>query len=170
MSNSFIDVFDLARQGSSVSGACALSDLDRFGETLPAQTGQVQWQAQGEYNAAGQLFLSVQAQAVAVLECQRCLTLFEKPLKVSNRLELVRRESDLEGDDDPDAIERIVGSNRFDLLALIEDELILALPYVPRHDVCQPKVSSVPQLEVVEDTKRPSPFAVLGKLKKPPTN
>lgn len=169
MEGRFIDIFELARAGASLSGELALSELPRFGEGLPAQTGRVQWQARGEYNAAGQAFLSVQAQAIAVLECQRCLTLFEQPLRVSNRLELVRSDAALEGDDAPDALERIVGSDRFDLLGLIEDELILVLPYVPRHEVCPAGAGQAQQEEPAEEAKRPSPFAVLGKLKKPPT-
>ena len=32
--------------------------------------------------------------------------------------------------------EKVVGSHHFDLLAQIEDELILSVPYVPKHDVC----------------------------------
>ena len=173
MESRFINAFAVARDGVSLSGELKLSDLERFCQGLPARAEQasnrVQWQVQGEYNAAGQAFLSVQAQAVAVLECQRCMSLFEQPLQVSNRLELVRNNKALEGDDAPDAIERIVGSDRFDLLALIEDELILVLPYVPRHDICPSKEGQVEQAkaEPVEDAKRPSPFAVLSKLKTP---
>lgn len=164
----FVDALGLARAGESRSGECDLSELARFCQDLPVQAGKVQWQVQGEYNAAGQAFLSVQAQTVALLECQRCLSLFELPLLVSNRLELVRNNTALEGDDAPDAVERIVGSSRFDLLALIEDELILVLPYVPRHDVCPSQAGQASQEEEpTEDAKRPSPFAVLGKLKKP---
>lgn len=61
--------------------------------------------------------------------------------------------------------EKVVGSHHFDLLAQIEDELILSVPYVPKHDVCpgaQAKDSEASQEPVV---KRPSPFAVLEQLK-----
>ena len=103
-------------------------------------------------------------------------------------LQLVKSESDLDdgftngdvtdgsaGSDDEDEEgngfvsnqpEKVVGSHHFDLLAQIEDELILSVPYVPKHDVCpgaQAKVSDVPQEEPA--VKRPSPFAVLEQLK-----
>ena len=162
----FVDAFGLARAGQYLSGELALAEFTRFCEGLTPQAGRVQWQVQGEYNAAGQAFLTVQAQTIAVLECQRCLRLFEQPLQVSNRLEVVRSDRSLEGDDAPDAVERIVGSSRFDLQALIEDELILVLPYVPRHEVCPSKTVETPRVEPTENAKRPSPFAVLGKLKK----
>ena len=61
--------------------------------------------------------------------------------------------------------EKVVGSHHFDLLAQIEDELILSVPYVPKHEVCpgaQAKVSDALDEPAV---KRPSPFAVLEQLK-----
>jgi uncharacterized protein len=62
--------------------------------------------------------------------------------------------------------EKVVGSHHFDLLAQVEDELILSIPYVPKHDVCpgaQAKASEAPAEEPA--VKRPSPFAVLEQLK-----
>ena len=37
---------------------------------------------------------------------------------------------------DDDEVEVIVGSRQFDLVDLIEEELLLSLPLVPKHDVC----------------------------------
>ncbi len=60
-----------------------------------------------------------------------------------------------------------------DLLALVEDELLLALPIVPAHDpeVCQHPAGFVvedePESSEVED-KRPNPFSVLAQLKRDP--
>lgn len=62
--------------------------------------------------------------------------------------------------------EKVVGSHHFDLLAQVEDELILSIPYVPKHDVCpgaQAKAGEAPEEEPA--VKRPSPFAVLEQLK-----
>lgn len=70
-----------------------------------------------------------------------------------------------------DALE--VGEEPLDLLALVEDELLLALPIVPAHDpeVCQHPAGFVvedePESSEVED-KRPNPFSVLAQLKRDP--
>jgi uncharacterized protein len=85
--------------------------------------------------------------------------------------ELVRRESDLSDDepdeDDLDAPEQIVGSPKFDLCELLEDELILEVPYVPRHDQCPETAELDAQAdEIASRQEPPSPFAVLGQLKK----
>ena len=56
----------------------------------------------------------------------------------------------------------------FNLLELLEDELLMAMPAAPAHDVCpvavQFKVAD-PDFEE-ETTKKPNPFALLAALKK----
>jgi uncharacterized protein len=87
--------------------------------------------------------------------------------------ELVVRESDLDQgdleDNDIDAPEKIMGSPTFNLLDLVEDEMILEVPYVPRHDTCPESVggaeTEAQAADSAEEVQRPSPFAVLGQLK-----
>ena len=58
-------------------------------------------------------------------------------------------------------------SREFNLMELIEDELLMALPLVPRHEMCpvQPKMTvSDDDFESTSGDK-PNPFAVLGSLK-----
>ncbi|WP_397474355.1 YceD family protein [Pusillimonas sp.] len=174
MSREVVDLFALAApegsgrnptQPRQVSGRRALSGFSRLIEGLPPQAdSQVQWSLQGEGTTAGRRFIEVRAHAEVTLECQRCLQPFVLPLRVENRLEVVRSPTELEDDDET---ERIVGSPKFDVLELIEDELILSLPSVPKHDVCTslpggPEPADQPD----EEAARPSPFAALEKLKK----
>jgi uncharacterized protein len=79
--------------------------------------------------------------------------------------------------DDESEEDVLVASKTFDLLELIEDELIMSLPIVPRHEHC---TSQIPhEFEADEalfdesepDAKtsaasRPNPFSVLEKIKK----
>lgn len=108
--------------------------------------------------------------------CQRCLVPFVWPVDVDTLLQPVADEARLEGDAESDGSgddgeedepEKILGSSRFDLLEQVEDELILSIPYAPRHDVC-PDASAAGAGDEQEApaAKRPSPFAVLAKLKK----
>ena len=89
----------------------------------------------------------------------------------------------LDADSDEDVLAL---SRHFDLLELVEDELIMAQPLVPRHEVCPTDVSalmhndeetSVPgstpaAADAASDphattaSGRPNPFAVLAALKK----
>ncbi len=169
----YVDTFELTRSELRVAGQTPIAQFERLGWDLPEQDDSlVDWSVQGERDAFGQFFVRVTVKAAPTLECQRCLLPFKWPVDTSNRLQVVNTEAALESDsaqdeESEDAIERIVGSRRFDVLALIEDEIILSLPYVPKHDVC-PSASEhlVSQDEPEADEVRPSPFAVLGQLKK----
>ena len=141
---------------------------------------------------SGQPLLHLHVRADLLLDCQRCGQPFAFPVDAQAALQLVESEADLddelgvlqeeddedsfsddedEGDEnaaaDPSAgyPEKVVGSRHFDLLAQIEDELILNVPYVPRHDVCPgAQASAAAEQEPAE--RRPSPFAVLEQLKR----
>jgi uncharacterized protein len=179
-----VDAFDFARQGKEVSGTMPLARFGRACEGLPVQprdsSGEVRWSVRGEAAAQGlsrgALLLHVHVQAAPVVVCQRCMEPFAFPINATTTLQLVRSEAQLgesgdvgsEGagleDEDPDAPEKVVGSRHFDLLAQVEDELILSIPYVPRHEVCPGAPAKMDAGEPI-DSKRPSPFAALGKLK-----
>lgn len=190
-----IDAFAFARLGKSAHGTIALVRLARVVDGLPEQplgeAGLVTWSVQGEEGKTGLLMgqpiLRLHVQANPVVVCQRCNAPFAYPVDSEVVLQLVKSEDDLDddhsfadqGDDDDDEDdegvgrdsvshlpEKVVGSHHFDLLAQIEDELILSIPYVPKHDVCpgaQAKASEAPEEEPA--VKRPSPFAVLEQLK-----
>ncbi len=186
-----IDAFAFARLGKSAQGAIALVRLGRVVDGLPEQplgeAGLVTWSVQGEEGKTGLLLgqpiLRLHVRANPVVMCQRCNVPFAYPVDSEVVLQLVKSEDDLDDDhsfaDDDDEgdegvgrdsvahlPEKVVGSHHFDLLAQIEDELILSIPYVPKHDVCpgaQAKASEAPEEEPA--VKRPSPFAVLEQLK-----
>ncbi|MDM1781173.1 DUF177 domain-containing protein [Acinetobacter sp. 10FS3-1] len=108
------------------------------------------------------------------MECQRCLEPVEIELVSDFHLALVDDESLIERlDEDADFI--VLGESEAtskgdydapataDLLALIEDELLLLLPLSPKHDVCEHKHQPA-QEELVEE-KRDNPFEALAALK-----
>ncbi len=63
-----------------------------------------------------------------------------------------------------------VGEDPLDLLALVEDELLLALPIVPLHDpeICQPPVGPDEPEPSEDEVTRSNPFSVLAQLKRDP--
>lgn len=140
-------------------------------------SGDVNWSVRGDAGAQGPSrgawLLHVHVQAAPVVMCQRCMEPFAFPIDSTSTLQLVRSEAQLDDggdenagleDEDPDAPEKVVGSHHFDLLAQIEDELILSIPYVPKHEVCPGAPAKMDAGEPI-GTERPSPFAALGKLK-----
>ena len=165
------NVWELARLRRAQQGEAALGGFTRLLSGLPDQpVRKVEWELEGDTDTLGHRFLVVRARTEARLECQRCMQLFDQALKVDTRLLLVESESELEDEesqeDDPEAPDRVLGSMHFDVLELVEDELILALPYVPRHEVCPSLPEALQVQEEGSETGRPSPFSVLAALKK----
>lgn len=134
----------------------------------------VNWQAQAELRpaAAGaddDVWLHLQAKTFVPLTCQRCMTAVSTPIEVDQWYRFVATEDIAMAEDDDAEEDLLVMEPQFDLLALLEDELLMALPLVPMHDECPvaPTLSvgdaDLPD-EVAGDGK-PNPFAVLAQLK-----
>lgn len=134
---------------------------------------QVDWQATGELRAAageaGEAWLHLQAQATLPMVCQRCMGPVDMPLAVDRSFRFVADEATAEALDDDTEEDLLAISREFDLHALIEDELLMALPVVPRHDICP---EPVPMKVVDADfeaasAEKPNPFAALAGLRDP---
>ena len=179
-----IDAFEFARRGRSQAGVFSVHRLQRLLDGLadqpsvelvaldeaPKDPGLVRYVLVGQLNASGRPQLVLRVQAKLLLECQRCLGPMVLSVDRQTAFDLVRREADLGeesfDEDSLDEPEKIVGSRQFEVLDLIEDELILEVPYVPRHEQCTDMVET--ESDDFEDDsgeERPSPFAVLEQLK-----
>lgn len=167
-----VDIFDFARHGKQVSADTALASFTRLleGQADQDPSALVKWSVRGSVNGQDQMFLHVQATAEPWLVCQRCLGPVAWPVHVDVRVQLVATEDELDTDDTDDQPEKIQGSTRFNVLSLIEDELILDLPYVPRHEneSCPVRHESLDAPADTSSGQKPSPFAVLGQLRKNP--
>lgn len=181
-----VDAFALARQGGLVQGATPMSQFTRAVEDLPEQLdgeeGLVRWSFRGEIGkgagkagiAAGQPLLHLHVQSNPVVICQRCNVPFAFSVDSHAILQLVKSESELDDDVSLDALdpeiedslpEKVVGSHHFNLLAQVEDELILSIPYVPKHLVCPGAQAESGEAQQASAIPRPSPFAALEQLK-----
>lgn len=171
-----LDVATLATRHGQCSGRRALSGMARFVSMLPAgaEDREVQWHVQGELQKvpAGEPCpsLHLRAHAMVTLQCQRCLEPVEQPLEVSRRFLFVRDEATAQTLDTASDDEVLALSARLDLHELLEDELIMALPLVPRHDVCRLSVAPAGGVDDVAEPagNAPHPFAALEALRKPP--
>jgi uncharacterized protein len=81
----------------------------------------------------------------------------------------VDSEAQAEQQDDESEEDLLVMSRDFDLMALIEDEVLMDLPVVPRHEVCPVLVklaAADPDFEL--ESVKPNPFSALAVLKAKP--
>jgi len=163
MSAVVIDAFDFARLHEHREGKIAVADLPRLAKECVDASGTLHWSLDGGYEKYGRPDLTLTVSTTVQLQCQRCMA--PLPLEIASKSVLVLAKNEAAADEldellDDEALEVIVGSKEFNVLELIEDEVLLALPLSPRHDVC-PDASA---LDAVTDSK-PSPFAILKGIK-----
>jgi uncharacterized protein len=168
-----LDVEAFAGEAGELEGRWPLTAFDRIRESAPAERppgrgDEVAWRVRGERIAlrggAHETWLHLDADATVALQCQRCLEPVAVPLAVQRRFRFVQGEDaatqiDAASEDDVLAVTRAL-----DLRELVEDELLLAMPLVPLHDVCPEPLPAARDDET--PTQRTSPFAVLASLKR----
>jgi uncharacterized protein len=165
-----LDITALCRDGGALDGQLGLAELTRLGGSLfgaPESGAEVAWRAQaGHRLVAGgdpERWLQLTARAEVTLQCQRCLQATRQPLAVERRFRFVRSEQEAARLDEEIEDDVLVLSPRLDLLELLEDELILALPIVARHGGACPQPLPMPAAPA--DEPPPNPFAKLAALR-----
>ena len=159
------DVFELARQGQVIEGTFPVRDLPRLSASVAQPSGALGYRIVGRFDEQGRPGALLRLTGDLALTCQRCGAPLAFRLEREAAFRFVASEEELNAlplEDDDDA-EAIVGGHNTDLAAWIEDEAILSLPLVPRHDDCQPIATGV--REEAAEAVRPNPFAALAQLK-----
>ena len=166
-----------AEAGLPLIDAVPLQKLERLAQEsiAPKHDFMVNWQAVAELRAgsAGQsdIWLHLMASTCLALTCQRCMGAVQAPLQVDQWYRFVATEDIAMAEDDASEEDLLVLASQFDLLAVLEDELLMALPLVPMHEACpelpafSAGVIDVTGVDPALEAK-PNPFAALAKLKK----
>jgi uncharacterized protein len=160
-----------AQANASLEGSVPVKHFERLYADCVGEVGApVQWAAQGDTQkkagASDEIWLHLQAQAQAPLICQRCLKPVLVELLVDRDFRFVPDEATAMAEDDEAEEDLLVLSSEFDLLALVEDELLMDLPLVPMHEACESEyVPTSGDLDTSGVAEKPNPFAVLAALK-----
>lgn len=129
-----INSIEFARNGESLHGCVAIGSLNRLQDLLFSGEGELEYALTGKRGENGKLYLVCAVKGVLQLRCQRCLDALAYPVSLESELELVEEEQDLTGVvDEDDLTDAIPADLKLDVLALIEDEVLLGLPMAPMH-------------------------------------
>lgn len=132
-----IDSLEFAHGSRVIEGAVSLTRLPRLAEQLLDLGSSLAVRLQG-WRSEGKSWLRLVVEGRLVLQCQRCLDGVTVPLGVDGVLQLIAPgeawPDDELVDDSADAID---AGGELDVLGLIEDEVLLALPIAPRHEQCE---------------------------------
>jgi uncharacterized protein len=131
-------------------------------------TRRVRWRAVGSHRPLGgenQVWMHLLADADVVLQCQRCLQPLDEAVHVDRHFRFVADEDTAAALDDEVDDEILALPKSLNLRDLVEDEMLLALPLVPRHEVCPEKITlQFGDVGIVEE--KANPFASLALLRK----
>ncbi len=153
-----IDGIDFASNGRELHGEIPIKSLSRLSDTLAHSQGAIAYTVVGS-RVNEQYTLEVALSGVCHLVCQRCLGELVYPVDVTSHLLMVPADKldEYEANDDVECIE---ATSQMDVLELIEDELLLFLPFAPKH----PDGACIP---VSQGSKQSTnPFSILADLKK----
>ncbi|HVK53972.1 MAG TPA: YceD family protein [Burkholderiales bacterium] len=159
-----IDIAEFTRLEKIIDGSIAVIDLPRLKDLVLVGDQTLQYTVRGDLTARREARITCTIHGFVSLECRRCLGAFAHALEIHSTLIFLPDESQLPLlEDEDDSIDYLVGEKTLDLFALIEDEIILALPLAPRHGAGECEKSEGQRTS----GGKPSPFAVLAKLKRP---
>jgi uncharacterized protein len=125
-----IDSLEFARTGQSLSGQFPVAALPRLQDCIADNAGEVRFEVKGGHDARRRPVLTLNIGGVLHLRCQRCLGALDHKLEFSNTLRLTSGIEAGETEEEADCIE---ASAELDIAGLVEDEILLSLPYAPRH-------------------------------------
>ena len=95
--------------------------------------GELFCRVAGETDATGGLSLRLEIRGAVVLTCQRCLGDLPHEVEIAHLLHLARDAAELERLDAAPGAEAILAPSTLDLVALVEDEVLLSLPLAAMH-------------------------------------
>ena len=175
-----VNPFRLIEQRRQLSGKVKPNSLPRLQELLVEEQDKSEFEValDFDYSPSKLPMISGTVCGTVALECQRCL----KPVQVqlNTQLNVVVTSSQTDRQPEEEGYEIcIVEDERLFLQDFIEDEVLLALPVVPRHESCEPvkalreisteeSISNTPDThtEHQQEEERENPFAALKDWKK----
>ncbi len=160
-SQTVIDSLEFAKTAQRLSGRVEIAKLARLSEHLFDSSGALDFSMAGGNDSRQRPRLHIEVRGEIILRCQRCLERLPYPVStVSDLLVLSGEAGTVQNIEDLDGV---AANSPLILQDLVEDEVLLALPIVPRHPAGE---CSVAPDEERDDAGNASPFAVLKQLKR----
>ncbi|QEY63970.1 metal-binding protein [Metapseudomonas lalkuanensis] len=164
-----VDPRKLADREVTLEGEIALASLERLCDPLADNAGSIHVRLSFGRDERRAVVIHSRIDVEVKMVCQRCLELVALNIHSECDYAVVREGADSQSlPKGYDVLE--VGEDPLDLMTLVEDELLLALPIVPAHDPedCQ-QPAGLDEPEPSEDeVSRSNPFSVLAQLKRDP--
>ena len=163
----YLDLIQKAKIGCEIKGLWPVEKLDRLTDLVVDNSGELY--AELSFGNIEKLrFIRGKVSVELSLTCQRCMQPVKYPLDIEISLGLITDES--QADKLPEDVEPLlVEEDSMSLPAILEDEILLALPLVAMHehdcsDYLQEQKSRMQEEEIEQEKE--NPFSVLKDLLK----
>ncbi len=145
-------------------GYVDLDDFPRLQDALANREAKLHYTVAARLDRQRRKVVSCIIEGFVFLTCQTTLEAFRHAVSIDDRLVLVDDEAQLPPiEEESDAEDYLVADEPLDVLDLVEDAVLLALPMVPR----KPGLEVAGPAGAAKDPGE-SPFAALASLKKRP--
>ena len=132
-----IDGFRFAEAGDVLRGRCKVSGFRRLQDLLNSNAGELEYEVLGTRDEVGRPAIGIRVDGELRLTCQRCLKAMPFSLQVNEMLVLAKNEAEIEAQPvEPEAHDRVLAGKDMEVGTLLEDEILLAIPFAPRHEHC----------------------------------
>lgn len=158
-----VDPEKLVRGHQPLSGEIPVKALAELADRLASPEGVVAWKLEGRRDLHGRARLELCLSGCLQLVCQRCLGALTYPFEHRHALVIVRDEAELpELEEEDDEADCVLVPGPFDVEQAVLEELLLALPMMPRHEDehCHGPQAG-PEQEQEAAQGKVSPFAML---------
>lgn len=153
-----IDTQRFSERGERREGLIGPKALPRLREESLSKFDPVEVSVLGVRTPRGKAGIRLSMHAVIQMQCQRCLKSMKVELNPTAALEWVSTDAEMDAGDEDDEWDTVMAGGQVDLLPILEDELLLMVPYAPLHEACKPGGAA-------EAGIKASPFAALAALK-----
>jgi len=167
-----IEPLRLARSQRLLKGRLPLSRMPRLADSLEDDAGEIDVELRFDVDESGIAWMEGHLIGSLPLCCQRCMQQLLMPIDVIFTLAMVESESEIErlGEQyEP----LLLDDSLVSVVELVEDELLLALPIVPKHETEQCNAGNLDEEIVEQDPivdsepeSKKNPFDVLADLKR----
>jgi len=130
-----IDTVKFARNGQQMIHSFTVEDLQRVRDIVGDIGEKIEAKLEGGVLKAGKPFIDLSIKADLPLTCQRCLERMNYELNSSTRFIIAFGNSELTDlSDEPGDVEVLMAQEDTDVVAMVEDELLLRLPMAAKHE------------------------------------
>jgi uncharacterized protein len=135
----YINNVKFARSAQKLSGEINLGTVARIQEIGEFQ-GVVKYTLQGEVDRLNRPALVLSIYGIISALCQNCLHSLDISIENQTQITVFFNEDQLDAalfsESESDVVDGVLAEDEFDVMQLVEDEVIMLLPCAAKHDSC----------------------------------